>query len=168
MVEVAYYRDTDSVFAFTHFARKDNRMYAMAHPHSGVSRMYMFELDEDLWSSIDEPRLRPDEFEFRSYPNPFNSSVTIAIEGVGAGFTPARVEIFDLNGRRVAEIIPPVPPLTRGEEERKSPLSKGDLGGLVWHPDPSLPSGVYLVRAKFGGGRGALAPIATKRVVYLK
>ncbi|MGC9315455.1 MAG: hypothetical protein ACP5G4_07480, partial [bacterium] len=59
-----------------------------------------------------------------------------------------------------------------------APLMKGGQGGsYVWQPDESLPSGVYLVRARFGSaqrpddGRGDLDPTektATKRVVYLK
>ena len=196
--EVAYYRDTDSVFAFTHFALKDNRMFAMAHPRTDTCRLYMFELDESVISGIEEefpPQTAlPEAFEISAHPNPFNSAVTITIDGVGAGFTPACVEIYDVNGRRVAEIIPPDPPLTRGEEERKSPLLRGDLGGLVWRPDESLPSGVYLVRARSAGkegfdklsdrdGRGDLDPdapstrgviksgsgtVVTARVVYLK
>jgi len=130
----------------------------------------------------------PGDLSLNVFPNPFNSAVTIALDchsrenGNPEGVS---VEIYDVNGRMVAEIIPPGPPLTRGEEERKSPLSKGDLGGLiVWTPAPSLPSGVYLVRASVGG-RGDLDPggpstlrqaqdtagsgtVATKRVVYLK
>ena len=173
MFEVAYYRDIDSIFAFTHFALKENRMFAMAHPRTGICRMYMFELDERIISGIGETApAKPSAIEISAYPNPFNSAVTIAVDGVGDGSpVPFDVEIYDVNGRRVAELIPPGPPLTRGEEE-KSPLSKGDLGGFIWQPDKSLPSGVYLVRARVGG-RGDLAPTAgdgaaTKRIVYLK
>ena len=163
--EVARYRDTDSIFAFTHFALKDNRLYAMAHPHSEICRMYMFALDSAVVSGIFEPSPQtalPHTFAISAYPNPFNSAVTIAIEGAGVCDTPLRVEIFDVSGRRVAEIIPPGPPLTRGEEERKSPLLRGDLGGLIWQPYESLPSGVYLMRASAGGCE------MSRRVVYLK
>jgi len=187
MTEVAYYRDTDSIYCFTHFARKGNRMYALAHPREGICRMYMFELDSTIWTGISDPAPQtalPVAFSISAYPNPFNSAVTITLDiPVGDG-SPVQisVEIYDVNGRRVAEIIPPDPPLTRGEEERKSPLLRGDLGGLIWRPAPSLPSGVYLVRAS-AGGRGDLDPdgpstrgviksgsgtVATARVVYLK
>ncbi len=113
---------------------------------------------EGPFTSIPEnpPAPKPEVFEISAYPNPFNSAVTIAAP---AG---AEIEIFDVNGRMVAELIPPSPPLKRGEEE-KSPLSKGDLGGFIWHPDASLGSGVYLVRARIYDGT-----IATRRVVYLK
>jgi len=106
----------------------------------------------------------PEQFTISAYPNPFNSSVAIT---VGEGFTPSRIEIYDINGRMV-EIIPPGPPLTRGEEESKSPLSKGDLGGFVWQPDAALGSGVYLVRAVIPGNKGFQPLVQTKRVVYLK
>ncbi len=129
----------------------------------------------------EDVRRVPSKVEISAWPNPFNSAVTIAIDVVGVCDTPLRVEIFDVAGRRVAEIIPPGPPLTRGEEE-KSPLSKGrtvrclDLGRLVWTPAPSLPSGVYLVRASVDDRKGfdklsrrnVGAYSATKRVVYLK
>jgi len=111
-------------------------------------------------TAIDEfsPSAKPAVFAISAYPNPFNSAVTIT---VGEGLRPSRVEIYDINGRIVAKIIPPSPPFTRGEEV-DTPLSKGDLGGLVWQPGPSLGSGVYLVRASFGDES------VSKRVVYLK
>ena len=174
MNEVAYYRDPDSIFAFTHFARKGNRMYAMAHPRTGICRMYMFELDEDVWTSIKEPIFRPNDFEFRSYPNPFNSSVTICLD-FGSESPQAlstsppgacRVEVFDINGRRVAE-IPLNPPLTRGTSD--SPLVKGGQGGIItWQPDAALGSGVYLVRATMSGSKGLKPLVQTKSIVYLK
>jgi len=112
-------------------------------------------------TGIDEfsPSAKPAVFAISAYPNPFNSAVTIT---VGEGLRPSRVEIYDINGRIVEKIIPPSPPFTSGEEDGKSPLSKGDLGGLVWQPGPSLGSGVYLVRASFGDES------VSKRVVYLK
>jgi len=101
----------------------------------------------------------PEEYEISVFPNPFNSSVRIAVEGECD--SPMQIEIYDVAGRLVTEITPPAP-LDRGEYG-KSPLSKGDLGGLfVWQPAPSLPSGVYLVRARAGEESVA------KRIVYLK
>jgi len=111
------------------------------------------------YASIAETPSRPSNLAISAYPNPFNSAVTIAIDGEFE--SPMRIEIYDMSGRRVAELTPPAP-LDRGEEERKSPLSKGDLGGLVWRPAPSLPSGVYLIRA--GNGDES----TSKRIVFLK
>jgi len=94
----------------------------------------------------------PSAFAISAYPNPFNSAVNIAAPAS------AEIEIFDLNGCR---ITPPAP-LDSGEHG-KSPLLKGDIGGLfLWHPEASLSSGVYLVRATVDGES------VSKRIVYLK
>ena len=102
---------------------------------------------------------KPMQIALSAYPNPFNSAVRIEVES--GEWRVESLEIFDIVGRRVGELIPPGPPFTRGEEE-KSALSKGDLGGFLWQPDESLPSGVYLVRAQSSGGNAAV------KIVYLK
>ena len=165
--QVAYYRDLDSTFRLTHFAMKDNRLYAMGHPRDYVSRMYMFKLDDDVWASIDESPnpAKPSTFTISAYPNPFNSAVTIAAP---AG---AEVEIFDLNGRRIETLRPSGTSGTGPSGLEKGgmevPLLKGDLGGsFTWQPAPTLASGVYLVRAKFPQETASAA--FTKRIVYLK
>jgi len=118
-------------------------------------------------TGIAENPAKPDNMNLSAYPNPFNSSVTISLS-----VTPAtslvipgstrnpEIEVFDITGRKIAEITPPAP-LDRGEQE-KSSLSRGDLEGLVWQPDKSLGSGVYLVRARFGDES------VSKRIIYLK
>jgi len=68
-------------------------------------------------------------------PNPFNSSVSISAP------KHAIVEIFDINGRCIAEF---------------------DGGDQVWRPGVSVGTGIYLVRAKIGNES------VTKRIVYLK
>ena len=178
--EVAYYRDTDTTFRFTHFALKDERLYAMAHPRDGISRMYMFELDERIISAIGETApVKPSAIEISAYPNPFNSAVTIAIDGVGDGSpVPFDVEIYDVNGRKIDVIARRAEPNEAISPNNRSsvPLvTRRDAVSInncefVWQPDPSLGSGVYLVRARVDG-RGDLAPTektATKRIVYLK
>jgi len=165
--EVARYRDTDSVFAFTHFARKDNRMYAMAHPHPDTCRMYMFELDDNVWASIEESPnpVKPSAFTISAHPNPFNSAVSITAP---AG---AEIEVFDVNGRRISVIA-------RRANARRGNLSDDEIAALpsvtrndgvsefVWQPSENLGSGVYLVRAKFPQETASAA--FTKRIVYLK
>jgi hypothetical protein len=115
----------------------------------------------------DESEL-PEEMKLSAHPNPFNSAVTIALGGVGDGSpVPFDVEIYDVNGRMVdrgtvgAYCIRPFDGSTR-----LTPTTQE----YIWSPHESLPSGVYLVRARVGG-RGDLAPTgqaATKRIVYLK
>jgi len=170
--EVAYYRDTDTTFRFTHFALKDERLYAMAHPIDGISRMYMFELDERIISGIAETApIKPSAIEISAYPNPFNSSVTIAVDGVGGGSpVPFDVEIYDVNGRKIdviarrAEPNEAISPNNRSSvplDTRRDAVSINNCE-FIWQPHESLPSGVYLVRARIGDCEMA------RRVVYLK
>ncbi len=121
----------------------------------------------------------PDALEIHAWPNPFNSAVTFAIDiPVGDGSpVPISVEIYDVNGRRVATVteLVEVPVgveagagrLTKdtstGSVSVFPPLLKGGQGGsYVWQPSPSIGSGIYLVRATRGEQE------VTKRIVYLK
>jgi hypothetical protein len=103
---------------------------------------------------------KPKSSTLSAHPNPFNSAVTIAVDGVGDGSpVPFDVEIYDVNGRMVeggtvgAYCIRPIDGSTR-----LTPTTQE----YIWTPDKSLPSGVYLVRATFGDCEMA------RRVVYLK
>jgi len=92
-------------------------------------------------TGIEEQGSLPQELKLYAYPNPFNSAVAItAPEG-------AEIEIFDIEGRKIGE------------------MSGGDQ---VWKPEPSVGSGVYLVRAMVGPSTGSGTETITKRVVYLK
>ncbi|MGC9314748.1 MAG: T9SS type A sorting domain-containing protein, partial [bacterium] len=144
MVEVAYYRDTDSIFCFTHFARKDNRLYAMAHPREGICRMYMFEIDEGIWSGIAEARPKPLDFQFRSYPNPFNSECKFVINADNE-YRDSRLEIFDITGRTVYT--------------KNMRLMEGS-NILIWSPE-NASSGVYLARIVAG------EMVYTAKLVYM-
>ena len=115
---------------------------------------YFVDFSDMCFSIVSELGIRfgerfPDESILRTYPNPFNSSVSI--------YAPenANIEIFDINGRMVEKI--PTSPLNNRSAERKK-----TGGSFIWSPDKSLGSGVYLVRAKIGDEK------ITKRVVYLK
>ena len=65
----------------------------------------------------------PDELTLRTFPNPFNSAISISAP---AG---AEIEIFDINGKDIARL---------SSDEQ------------VWKPEASIGSGIYLVRAKIG------------------
>ena len=122
--------------------------------------IYLIKTDSLGYTGIEEnpPSTKPEAFAISAYPNPFNSAVSIIVDCHSRENGNPEIEIYDINGR----IVTPTTPLDRGEHG-KSPLSKGDLGGLfVWSPAPSLGSGVYLVRATVG------EQTATRRVVYLK
>ncbi len=107
----------------------------------------------------DDPHILPAEIELFAYPNPFNSAVTIRVRGVED--SRGRVEIFDINGRRVEPVIE----LVEMPSGTKLPStgSGSDFCEFVWTPGESLPSGVYLVRAKMENGQ-----TATTRIVLLK
>ncbi|MEP0545471.1 MAG: T9SS type A sorting domain-containing protein [Rhodothermales bacterium] len=66
-----------------------------------------------------------------AYPNPFTASTSFALTVPASG--PARVEVFDLLGRRVAVL-------------HDGPLAAGAEHHFTFHA-ASLPSGLYVVRA---------------------
>jgi len=96
----------------------------------------------------------PQRFGFQCYPNPFNSAVKITAP------ESAEIEIFDVNGRRVADA-----PFDSDQETKFRSLSEVETtanGEFVWTPDASISSGIYIVRAQVGEQE------IMKRVVYLK
>jgi len=104
--------------------------------HGFEIECYVIKTDSLGFSPIGEtPALRPTNISIFVSPNPFNSSCRISAP------VNAIVEIFDINGRSIAEF---------------------DGGDQIWRPEASVGSGIYLVRAKIGGNN------ITKRVVYLK
>jgi len=123
------------------------------------------------FESIDETEaFSPDGYHLRTHPNPFNSAVKINLkfspcqEGDVRRTEGVNIEIFDVNGHRVAQ-------LPNGETVGDgfpvpSVNGRGDLAPtihkFIWQPSPSLGSGVYLVRATVGDRE------AIKRIVYLK
>ncbi len=108
---------------------------------------------------------KPQNFNISVSPNPFNSSCEITLSGVNKGacsLVDGTVEIYDLRGNVVATPYPAgagFVPLNKGDRNR----ALGRFQGVIWTPDKSIASGIYLVRARMNNGR-----IMTKRVVYLK
>jgi hypothetical protein len=105
----------------------------------------------------DERTSHPDKISISAYPNPFNSSVTITAP---AG---AKVEIYDLAGRKIDQ-------MTVGESSKPSRSSfsvkkDGYETTFIWHPDESIPSGVYLIRAQFDNGE---ADVSSTKLVLMK
>ena len=153
-------------------------IYSITGPSFGIVEFYEYDPNHVFVPEIKAPA-RPSAIEISAYPNPFNSAVTIAIEGVGDGSpVPFDVEIYDVNGRKIdviarrAEPNEAISPNNRSSvplDTRRDAVSINNCE-FIWQPHESLPSGVYLVRARVGG-RGDLAPTgqaATKRIVYLK
>jgi len=112
-------------------------------------------------------RTLPTKFALHAYPNPFNGAVNISVDFRSESAERlSTIEVFDVNGRRVAQlpvgehlrVLPNVDETENGRAHRPSPTQ--DV--VVWRPDQSLGSGVYLVRASIGDCE------RTARVVYLK
>jgi len=101
---------------------------------------------------------RSQSMSISAYPNPFNSTVAIAINGVGAGLAPACVEIFDVNGRMVYEMTVGGACMRPAGGIHPAPT----MHEYTWQPDESLGSGVYLVRASINSCQ------TSQRIVYLK
>jgi hypothetical protein len=89
-------------------------------------------------------RLTPSDYSLeQNYPNPFNAGTTIPVSIAGDGSRRARLDIFDLLGRRVRTLL----------NENATPGSHA----LYWdgRNDDGSPvaSGVYFARLVVGGER---------------
>jgi len=141
----------------------------------GLWAIYLVKTDslgEVSW--VSEIPIKPNNIEILAYPNPFNSSCKITIDGVGAyRNTPLQIEIYDLRGNVVA----PSSVFPTGSEshllpagEGKNPLPLGEGGSsqtsrvraFTWTPAQSISSGIYLVRATMG------EQTITKQILYLR
>ena len=105
--------------------------------------------------AIAEGRAIPSDFALTAYPNPFNSSVKITIDGVGAGSKPVPIAIYDLRGNMVGA-MPASTDIAVNTET-------GGAHTFIWTPDKSVPSGVYLIRVKQGN-----STCITKNIIYIK
>ena len=94
----------------------------------------MYKIDpNELSSGVETPSTLPDHIEIISaYPNPFNSSVALAINLPTPGaFT---VEVYDITGRLVDTI-----------QQGASPAG---ITKIVWSPQSAISSGVYFLRVR--------------------
>jgi uncharacterized delta-60 repeat protein len=126
-----------------------------------------------ICTDISEVLSKPISFELTVSPNPFNSSCAITTP------TCATVKIFDLQGKLVwnkpsdsdnigaTSLIkggkPDEVPLNKGYVAKRQGVSASAQGVIIWQPDETISSGVYLVRATTDDGQQI-----TKRIVYLK
>lgn len=113
-------------------------------PDSGLIRLDVL-LVPDSVGNIDGSVEFPEMIELSVFPNPFNSSCRIDV-WKNDDSVPRSIEIYDITGKRVAELS------MRGAV--LSGCSKGHdsyIASTVWRPGGSLPSGVYLIRAGDSG-----------------
>jgi len=150
----------------------DSTFYHSFIPYA--SRRDLDTLYSGLPASIYSQRSLPADVSLHAHPNPFNSAVTISIDiPVGDGSpVPFDIEIFDVNGRKIAQL-----PVGEGLKPSRSLVTEQAGGSettplrnaqFIWRPDESLGSGVYLVRANIVGNGGHTEESVVKRVVYLK
>jgi hypothetical protein len=106
---------------------------------------------------------RPVSLAISTYPNPFNSAVKFAIDGAGECESPLHIEIYDLTGRLIETNL--VDGASRLGNDSTIPAGNE----FVWQPAETIPSGVYLVRARIEGSNSTSGfSAASKRIVYLK
>ena len=122
--------------------------------YDAVGSFIVSDSSSSIYSAIHQFE-KPSKVKLESFPNPFNSAVSItAPEGTA-------IEIFDVNGRRI-DVIPDPDRESRGAAKNLDSRFHGNDRTFIWRPDESLGSGIYLVRASFGDES------VSKRVVYLK
>jgi len=93
---------------------------------------------------VSENVIVPEKFKLSVFPNPFNSSCMITAP------SGAKLEIYDLQGRLISKGIQ-----SFSESQGKRTL--------IWQPDKTIRSGVYIVKATMEDGRKRI-----KRMVLVK
>jgi len=104
-------------------------------------------IDEDIQAKLPETQYLSCD------PNPFNSAVTIT------SLAGAQIEIFDINGRMIAELMNS----NHVGEEYKNSENAPIIRQIIWTPEDNLGSGIYFIRASW-----EKTGMVTKRVIYLK
>ncbi|MFP4460214.1 MAG: C10 family peptidase [Candidatus Zixiibacteriota bacterium] len=96
--------------------------------------------DESEYSSVEEPvNSTPEVLKLHTYPNPFNSSVSIELPE-----NTKEIAIYDLNGIKI---------FTSDAE---------NISIIKWQPEAKIESGIYLVEASVAGQKLA------SRVIFVK
>lgn len=116
---------------------------------NGTEDFWVMKLGGDLYSKTDEPASLPNKTNIsRAVPNPFNSSVSIALSvDISPSSHTAQIDIFDISGR-IVDHIP-------------SCKNKDGLFEALWTPSNNITSGIYFARIS-GGNENPL------RIIYLK
>ncbi len=114
--------------------------------YAGSYDFYVIRIEQDVETAVSERNvvLSPQDHTLSTYPNPFNSTVTIRYELSSSA--EVRVSIFNLLGEKVAVL----------QDSRQS----AGAHSVTWSPGVS--SGIYLVGIEAGGA------MKVKKLVYLK
>ncbi|RKZ29592.1 hypothetical protein DRQ36_08170 [bacterium] len=86
--------------------------------HTFGRNYYIIKTDSLGYSAIEDANTgsKPEALSISAYPNPFNSAVRITVGAIRE--SPLQIEIFDINGRMVADI-----PLTESESAKLSSMN---------------------------------------------
>jgi len=98
---------------------------------------------------IDQSTPRQYVLRLDAYPNPFNDACIIRVSG--SGYRVASIEIHDLRGNRIAEF----------QSDTRHPFP--DTRTIIWCPNKSIVSGIYLVRATMQDGQ-----TIGRKILYMK
>ena len=104
----------------------------------------------------------PESISLLPHPNPFNSSVTLTLRGVGAGearLGQVGIKIYDLSGRCVADLPAPS---AGGYYKGAGGNSAEGPTPPVWNPSGDLPAGVYLAKVE------SAADFCVAKLIYIK
>ncbi len=157
---ISWRQDSVDLSPFYPTARVRFHFGSDAHVTAGGWFIDDIQLITDL-IDIPENPFKPQDIALSAYPNPFNSAVRISVEQTflsvqngqtGMSDLPT-VEIFDIAGRLVADL-----PVTTCDFENPQVVPTP----VIWQPEKSVGSGVFLVRAKIGDKS------VTKKIIYLK
>lgn len=119
------------------FANEAEMIGLAAVPAGGWTSRYNYSYSASLVPCSVGERIIPGRIALRTSPNPFNSAVSICIDGDGAPIDV--IQIYDISGRLIDEV---------DLHQKGSPPDDSRSSGLeaVWAPKETLPSGVYYVR----------------------
>ncbi|MGC9314232.1 MAG: hypothetical protein ACP5G4_01245, partial [bacterium] len=119
------------------FANEAEMIGLAAVPAGGWTSRYNYSYSASLVPCSVGERIIPGRIALRTSPNPFNSAVSICIDGDGAPIDV--IQIYDISGRLVDEV---------DLQQKGSPTddSRSSCLEAVWAPKETLPSGVYYVR----------------------
>jgi len=110
------------------------------------------------WSGIAEKSL-PSAPAISVHPNPFNDACVIRVSGIGNRES-ANIAIYDIRGMRICAYD--VGARHSGAQMQSGEAQSGNASPILWRPDKNIASGIYIIRATFGGRK------ETKKLLYIR
>ncbi|MBN1756230.1 T9SS type A sorting domain-containing protein, partial [bacterium] len=120
---------------------------------------------EEYPTAVEEFQVQPTEYSITAYPNPFNHATTITFEFNNPAYLQIysspritmladwQVKIYDLAGHIISEFHGNLHPSNHNLPNHEE---------ILWAPEPTVPTGIYIIRADFGDIQ------LSKRVIFAK